>query len=122
MVFFGWLVRSCASARDVSRRFVAEVRERRLSAAYALASPELQTRLAGDTNEARTLLLVQESDGDLDVDQSGFGGTWPVVPFSCFEGESTAHPFWIVASETPGGWRVVQLRSDVRPEDCEGSE
>jgi hypothetical protein len=129
-VFVGWLVRSCMDGRDIARRFVAAARERRVSAAYDLASPGLLAKLLGDTHEARTFALLQATRGDLGVVENGITGTrpegpltWPEVPFACFDGDlSPTETFWIVATKTPAGWRIVELRSDKAPAVCEGDD
>lgn len=124
LIFLGWLVQSCREARAVSRKFVSAAREGRVEEARALASPELEQGLFGNGTAARTFALLRTAKNDeLGVVQSGFGGTWPLIPFACFDGAlGDGKAFWVVARKGADGYRVVELRSDRKPTSCEGGD
>lgn len=123
VLFLGWLVESCTSARDAANRFVASVRGRRTGEAHAVMGPELRQQIEGDTEPARTLALLRDTTGEVRLEQSGFSGTWPLVPFTCFSGDlGPGRTFWVVLRRPSRSFLVTDLRSDRKPASCEGGD
>ena len=120
LVFIGWLIQQYLGARTKAEEAVSLLRDPERSDA---SRAELFDESISDLSDASLALLIDEiskSRGALHTEQTGFSGTWPIVPFSCFSGELTGSDrFWLVVTRRNDRWAITTLSKNERPKICE---